>query len=97
MFKSNIGIMNALVRITAGLSFLSYGTARLIKRPWQQSSLLIIFLSAMKVAEGIVRYCPVTAVVKSPKVSNMLHDILPNQEDDKRLYQQLDDEEPPKM
>mgnify|MGYP001945157663 CR=1 FL=1 len=72
MLKSNIGIVNALIRITAGFTFLSYGTARLVRRPWQQSNLLIIMLSAMKIGEGIVRYCPVTDLVKSPQVQNKI-------------------------
>jgi hypothetical protein len=72
MLKPNIGILNSLVRITCGFTFLSLGTARLIRRPWRQSSIIVILLGAMKVAEGIVRYCPVVALMKSPAVSNKL-------------------------
>lgn len=60
--KQNIGIVNALLRITCGFTFLSWATAKMVKRPWQDSYLLIAFLSAMKIAEGIVRFCPVTAL-----------------------------------
>jgi hypothetical protein len=72
MLKPNIGILNSLVRITCGFTFLSLGTARLVRRPWRQSSIIVILLSAMKVAEGIVRYCPVVALMKSPAVANSL-------------------------
>ncbi len=58
--KPNIGILNALIRITAGLTILTWCTAKLVKRPWRQSYLLVAICGAMKVAEGIVRYCPMT-------------------------------------
>ncbi|MGM0904725.1 MAG: YgaP family membrane protein [Bacillota bacterium] len=60
--KQNIGIVNALIRITCGFTFLSWATAKMVKRPWKGSYLLVAFLSAMKIAEGIVRFCPVTAL-----------------------------------
>jgi Protein of unknown function (DUF2892) len=60
--KTNIGIVNALIRITIGLTILSWSTAKLVKRPWRDSYLIMAMLGAMKVAEGIVRFCPVTAL-----------------------------------
>ena len=60
--EKNIGILNALLRITCGLTILSWSTAKMVKRPWQSSYLIMAFLAAMKVGEGIVRYCPVTAL-----------------------------------
>ncbi|WP_188207177.1 YgaP family membrane protein [Alkalibacillus aidingensis] len=64
MGKQNIGTINALVRITLGFFFLAYGSVRATRRPWSQRYWLIIMASAMKIAEGIVRYCPVTDMVK---------------------------------
>lgn len=58
--KTNIGLFNALLRITLGLTILSWSTAKLVKKPWCNSTLFIALVGAMKVAEGIVRYCPVT-------------------------------------
>ncbi|MFP7299598.1 DUF2892 domain-containing protein [Neobacillus niacini] len=58
----NIGILNALVRITLGLTILSWSTAKMVKFPWRDSYLFIAICGAMKVAEGIVRFCPVTAL-----------------------------------
>ncbi|WP_312857815.1 YgaP family membrane protein [Bacillus haikouensis] len=58
--SSNIGIINALIRITLGLTILSWTTAKLVKRPWRDSYLVMAMIGAMKVAEGILRYCPVT-------------------------------------
>jgi hypothetical protein len=62
--QPNIGILNALVRITIGLTLLSWSSAKFVKKPWCESYLVVMFLSAMKVAEGIVRYCPVTDLIK---------------------------------
>ncbi|MEH7107749.1 MULTISPECIES: YgaP family membrane protein [Bacillaceae] len=58
----NIGIVNALIRITAGLAILSWCTAKMVKHPWRDSYFFVAICAAMKVAEGIVRYCPMTAM-----------------------------------
>ena len=60
--QKNIGILNALLRITCGLSMLAWLTAKMVRRPWKSSYLVWMILAAMKVAEGIVRFCPVTAL-----------------------------------
>lgn len=62
MIKPNIGIINALIRITFGFTVLAWSTAKLVKHPWRDSYLFAAICGAMKVAEGIVRYCPVTAI-----------------------------------
>ncbi|WP_318247499.1 DUF2892 domain-containing protein [Rossellomorea aquimaris] len=56
---SNIGIINALIRITVGFTTLTWATAKLVKRPWRDSYLVMAVIGAMKVGEGILRYCPV--------------------------------------
>jgi len=63
--KPNIGIINALTRITIGLTILSWCTAKLVKKPWRESYLLLAMCGAMKVGEGIVRYCPITALFEN--------------------------------
>lgn len=63
--KPNIGILNALIRITLGFTFLSWTTAKLVKRPWRDSYLVVAILAAMKIAEGIVRFCPLTALFEN--------------------------------
>ena len=62
--RPNIGIINAMVRITVGLTVVAYSTSRMVRKPWRQSSMLYAMIGAMKVAEGIVRYCPVTAMIQ---------------------------------
>ena len=63
--KQNIGMVNALIRITCGLTILAWSTAKLVKNPWCNSYLFMALMGAMKVAEGIVRYCPVTDYFQS--------------------------------
>lgn len=58
--KPNINMINALVRITFGLTILTWATARLSKRPYRESYLLAAIVGAMKVGEGITRFCPLT-------------------------------------
>ncbi|GLB61911.1 YgaP family membrane protein [Cytobacillus sp. NCCP-133] len=60
--KPNIGIVNALIRITAGFTILAWSTSKLVKRPWRDSYIMMAMLGGMKVAEGIVRFCPLTAL-----------------------------------
>ncbi|WP_102347875.1 YgaP family membrane protein [Bacillus sp. Marseille-P3661] len=62
MIKPNIGIVNALVRITFGLAMLSWSTAKMVKRPWRESYFFVAVMAAMKVAEGITKFCPLTAL-----------------------------------
>ncbi|WP_318246425.1 DUF2892 domain-containing protein [Rossellomorea aquimaris] len=60
--SSNIGIINALIRITIGFTILAWSTSKLARRPWRDSYLVMAVIGAMKVGEGILRYCPVTAL-----------------------------------
>ncbi|CAI8814690.1 DUF2892 domain-containing protein [Bacillus pseudomycoides] len=69
--KQNIGIMNALIRITLGLVVLSCSTAKLTRKPWCTWSKVLLWLGAMKIAEGILRFCPITEACKFGKYINM--------------------------
>ncbi|HEX7066199.1 MAG TPA: DUF2892 domain-containing protein [Bacillales bacterium] len=62
--KPNISVLNAIMRITCGLTALAWATSRLARRPHRMSFLIVAMLGAMKVGEGIHRYCPVTDFVK---------------------------------
>ncbi|CAM3861580.1 YgaP family membrane protein [Cytobacillus oceanisediminis] len=73
--KPNIGIVNALIRITVGFTVLAWSTSKLVKRPWRDSYLMMAMLGGMKVAEGIVRFCPLTALFERGQdmVQDMRH------------------------
>lgn len=65
--KTNIGTVNAMVRITCGLTLLAWSTGEMAK---SKSPALHIFCSAMgaqKVAEGITHYCPLTDLFTKTK------------------------------
>jgi hypothetical protein len=62
IMRPNISIINALVRITFGLTLLAWITAQLTKRNHSSSMWLLAIVAAMKVAEGITRFCPLTFV-----------------------------------
>lgn len=72
--QQNIGILNAMARITCGLTMLAYITAKMVRRPYKQSYIIVAAAAAMKVAEGIVRYCPLTAMYQ--KGQNMSSDTM---------------------
>ena len=60
--NQNISLINALIRITCGFAFLAWSTAKMAKKPYKQSYFVIALLAGMKIAEGIVRYCPMVAL-----------------------------------
>ncbi|MBU8880288.1 DUF2892 domain-containing protein [Bacillus sp. FJAT-29790] len=60
--KPNVGIVDALVRITIGFTVLAWSTSKLVKKPWRDSYLIMAMLGGMKIAEGIVRFCPCKAL-----------------------------------
>ena len=62
---ANIGVVNALIRITFGLTMLAWATAKMARRPWCTSYLVVALLAAMKVGEGITRFCPMTALFEN--------------------------------
>lgn len=66
--KPNIGIINSLVRITAGLTLLSWSTAKMVRRSNRNTPFIVAMLGAMKVAEGITRFCPLTYLIQEEVV-----------------------------
>lgn len=56
--KKNVGTIDAIMRITCGLTGLAWATSRMVRRPYRSMPMIMAALSAMKVAEGITRYCP---------------------------------------
>jgi Protein of unknown function (DUF2892) len=53
-----MGIIQAMIRIAAGVSMVGYATAALVTKPKQLTAHLTLLAGAIKIAEGIVRYCP---------------------------------------
>ncbi|MFJ7977396.1 YgaP family membrane protein [Peribacillus sp. JNUCC 23] len=60
--KANIGIPNALLRITCGFTFLAWSISKMSRKPWKGSYLVIAMCSGMKIGEGILRFCPFVAL-----------------------------------
>lgn len=63
--KTNISILNAIMRITCGLTAVAWATSRMARRPGRLAFLFVAMMGAMKVAEGIFRYCPTKDLLKS--------------------------------
>jgi hypothetical protein len=55
--RKNVGTIDATVRITLGLLGLAYGIGKMSRRPYR-APWLLMSLSAMKIAEGFTRFCP---------------------------------------
>jgi hypothetical protein len=60
--QRNVGNTDAMIRITGGLLGLAYGIGKMSRRP-HNAPWLLMGLSAMKVAEGITRFCPTLAAM----------------------------------
>jgi hypothetical protein len=84
--KPNIGIVNALLRITCGLSVLAWATSKYCKKPWRDSYLIVIVLGAMKVGEGILRFCPITSLFENSNMSFFDDDDDFEEDDEKIVY-----------
>ncbi|USG66412.1 DUF2892 domain-containing protein [Brevibacillus ruminantium] len=67
--RKNVGTVDAMIRITAGLVGLAYGVGRMSRRPYRTPWLLMA-LSAMKVAEGATRFCPMLYAMDTETVTN---------------------------
>lgn len=63
--KPNISFINAFIRLVLGLTLFSFATAKLSRRPFCRTSQWVAFFSAKTIAEGVMRYCPFTALVNS--------------------------------
>ncbi|MGC5326202.1 YgaP family membrane protein [Brevibacillus sp. SYSU BS000544] len=55
--QKNVGTVDATIRITLGLLGLTYGVGKMTRRP-HRTPWLLMTMSAMKVAEGVTRFCP---------------------------------------
>lgn len=56
--EKNVGTYDALMRITGGLFGLALGTSRMVRSPHKGMPIFITMMSGMKVAEGILQWCP---------------------------------------
>lgn len=56
--QKNVGTLDALLRIMWGLVGIAWGTSRMVLYPTRSMPMLVTLFSAMKVAEGITRWCP---------------------------------------
>lgn len=74
--RKNVGTTDAMIRITGGLLGLAYGAGVMGRRPYR-TPWLLMSLSAMKVAEGVTRFCPMYAAmgIDSRGKTNMMNKI----------------------
>jgi len=60
--KKNVGTFDAMMRITWGLAGLSWGISQMVHYPHRSMPMTITIISAMKVAEGVTRWCPMLEI-----------------------------------
>jgi hypothetical protein len=60
--EKNVSRVDAMMRITLGLTGVAWGTSRMIRDPHNSMPVLVTLASAMKVAEGVTRFCPMLAL-----------------------------------
>ncbi|WP_421617126.1 YgaP family membrane protein [Brevibacillus sp. TJ4] len=60
--RKNVGTTDAMIRMTVGILGLAYGVGQMSRRP-HKTPWLLLGLSAMKVAEGATRFCPMYAAL----------------------------------
>ncbi|UCZ53796.1 DUF2892 domain-containing protein [Bacillus shivajii] len=72
MVKPNIGIINAIVRITFGFTLFAWALSKMMRRSsrTEPMPLFTVAMASMKIAEGITRFCPLTYLFEE----NMRHE-----------------------
>lgn len=68
--KKNVGTVDAYLRITCGLIGLVYSAMKMKWRPNSALYQFVLFCSAMKVAEGITRFCPMLQLLNRDTLDN---------------------------
>lgn len=71
MQQSNLSERNAFCRFFLGTSMTAYGIAKVSRNPDCTSGKLMIAFGAMKMAEGIFKYCPTKAMLSTNTQSAM--------------------------
>lgn len=61
--QKNVGTIDSIIRITLGLFGLAWSISQAVKHPRRKMPMFIAFQSALKVAEGITRFCPGLALL----------------------------------
>lgn len=64
MQQANLSDKNAFCRFALGTSITAFGIARVSRNPNCMRGRLMIALGAMKMAEGVFKYCPSKAMLK---------------------------------
>ncbi|MFM1654328.1 DUF2892 domain-containing protein [Brevibacillus sp. B_LB10_24] len=87
--QKNVGTLDAYLRIMFGILGLAYGVGRMARRP-HRTPWILMMLSAMKVAEGVTRYCPMlkamginTRQMRQMQLGNFLSRMTPGKGEDK--------------
>lgn len=86
MIRPNIGIVNALIRITCGLTMITWAASKSCKKPWNDCYFIWNVIGAMKVAEGILRFCPFLYFVQNIKTLCSKEDEHSKKDDEKGVF-----------
>ena len=65
MLNENISEQNAFIRLICGVTMTSCGIGRIARNPNCMIGHSMIFLGAMKIAEGTFLYCPLKAMLST--------------------------------
>lgn len=63
--QENLSNQNAFVRLACGAGMTAFGIAKLSRKPDCMRGKAMIILGAMKMAEGILKFCPTKAIMNS--------------------------------
>lgn len=56
--QKNVGTIDAIMRITCGLTGVAWATSRMVRYPRRGLPTAVAMMGAMRVAEGVTRFCP---------------------------------------
>lgn len=68
--RTNVGTLDALFRISSGLFGLGWSISRMTRYPHRGTYLMVAMMSAMTVAQGVTRYCPMLETLGISTIEN---------------------------
>ena len=71
--KPNLSLIESLLRITCGLTLLTLSSSKTNRKSSSIIGIIGIVIGAMKVAEGITRFCPLMYMSSKKKLETKKH------------------------
>lgn len=77
--QKNVGTIDAIMRITCGLTCVAWATSRMVRNPRRSLPIAAAMMGAMRVAEGVTRFCPMLKLMGTNTLDKSSKKLLTNE------------------